>query len=398
MAISTLQVNMLGEFSIRCGSKVISDRNNRSRKVWLLLAYMIYCRKRCISQEELMQLLWGNSENSTNPANALKTVFHRVRTMLNQLGNSMGHTLIIRTGGTYAWNPDVSFEYDVDQFESLYKSGFLASTEEKRLEKYLQALNLYQGDFLPKLTSEPWVVPVNTYFHNLFMQIIRQSLPLLERRGQLHDVILLCRKASEVEPYEEKIYQHLMKGLLKQGDYQGVIKAYESVSNLLFSNFGVMPSDDTKALYREAIKTTNSHEVGLEIIREQLQEPDTRPGALYCDYDFFKVIYHAEARSVVRSGDAVHIALLSVSSIHGKLSKRSLEICMDNLQNVISSNLRKGDVFSLCSVSQYILLLPQANYENSCMVMKRISKAFSREYPHSPACLRCSVQPLEPKL
>ena len=47
-------------------------------------------------------------------------------------------------------------------------------------------------------------------------------------------------------------------------------------------------------------------------------------------------------------------------------------------------------------MSQYILLLPQANYENSCKVCERIIKAFCRQYPHSPAQLHYSVQPLEP--
>lgn len=81
-----------------------------------------------------------------------------------------------------------------------------------------------------------------------------------------------------------------------------------------------------------------------------------------------------------------------------ELAKRSLDRAMENLQEQIRTNLRKGDVASRCSVSQFILLLPQANYENSCMVCRRIIKAFSRQYPHSPAQLHFSVQPLEPNV
>ncbi len=397
MGMNSLRVNMLGRFSIRRGSETISDSDNRSHKVWLLLAYMIYCRNRCISQEELVQLLWGDSENSVNPVNALKTMFHRVCTMLDRLGDFCGHTLIIRTGGTYSWNPNVPFSYDVDEFESLCKAGS-SMEEDPRIATYLQALELFQGDFLPKLSSEPWVIPVSAYFHNLFMQTVRQTLPLLEARNDLQRVILLCRKAVEIEPYDEEIYQHLMNALLLRGDQQGVIKVYEEMSDLLFSNFGIMPSDDTKILYRKAVQTTNSLEVDLGDVQEQLREPDVGVGAMFCDYDFFKVVYHAGARAVARSGNAVHIALLSVSGGGSKLAKRSLDVCMTNLQLLIASNLRKGDVFSRCSVSQYIIMLPMANYENSCGVMERIVKAFSRQYPHSPALLRYSVQPMEPNV
>ena len=39
-----LQVKMLGGFSIRLGDRVIDDSNNRMKKVWLVLAYLIYSR------------------------------------------------------------------------------------------------------------------------------------------------------------------------------------------------------------------------------------------------------------------------------------------------------------------------------------------------------------------
>ena len=79
MEDSILQVRMFGNFSIRKGEQEINDNDNRSKKVWLLLAYMIYCRSRSITQEELVGLLWSDDESSANPLNALKNVFPRGR-------------------------------------------------------------------------------------------------------------------------------------------------------------------------------------------------------------------------------------------------------------------------------------------------------------------------------
>ena len=42
MGGGTIFVQMLGEFSITLNEKTITDSANRSKKVWLLLAYMIY--------------------------------------------------------------------------------------------------------------------------------------------------------------------------------------------------------------------------------------------------------------------------------------------------------------------------------------------------------------------
>lgn len=388
---------MLGGLSLRLNEQEINDGDNRSKKVWLLLAYMIYCRNRTIPQEELVNLLWSTEESSSNPANALKTMFHRVRATLDQLKDTAGHTLIIRRDGTYAWNPDVPFSLDVDTFESLCQAAAAAEDDSARLALYQQALEVYRGDFLPKLSAEAWVVPVNAYYHNLYLQTVREALSLLEGRQQLADAVLLCRHATEIEPCDEELHRHLMRILLKMGDQRGAVAVYEAMSELLFDSFGVMPQAETRALYREAVRSVNAQEVSLGFVQEQLREPDSAEGALFCDYDFFKVLYHAEARGVARSGSAVHIGLLSVSGENGEpLPRRSLNICMDNLQSIVCSNLRKGDVASRCSVSQYIVLLPQANYENSCMVMNRIIRAFFRQYPHSPAQLHASVQPLEP--
>lgn len=209
----------------------------------------------------------------------------------------------------------------------------------------------------------------------------------------------LCRRALEVEPYDEGLYRHLMRDLLDLGSQKEAIAVYEDMSELLFANFGVMPSEEIRALYREAVRTVNDRAVPMGVVREQLREPNLAAGALFCEYDFFKVLYHAEARAIARSGDAVHIALLSVLGEGGEeLPKRSLDRVMENLREVIRHNLRRGDVATRCSVSQYLLMLPQANYENSGMVCERVIKAFFRQYPHSPASLNYSVQPLEPSV
>ncbi len=393
---SILKIQMLGGFSLLWSGREITDSDNRSRKVWLLLAYMICCRNRPVSQSELFSLLWGD-EGTVNPVNALKTMFHRVRTMLDGLGDGAGHTLIIHRGGSYAWNDEIPVSVDVEEFEALCQAASVQPDGQAQLKLYLRALELYQGDFLPKLSSESWIVPQSTYFHNLYLRTLRSVLPLLQEQERQCDIVALCGRAILVEPYDEEVYQFLMQAQLALGDQQSVIKTYESMSDLLFANFGIMPADESRAIYREAARTVNERSVNLGLLREQLDEPGSVRGALLCDYDFFRIIYQAEARTVARSGAAVHIALISAVSCESKpLSRRSLDCCMDNLQDVIVGNLRRGDVVARCSVSQYILMLPQANYENSCMVCDRIVRAFSRQYPHSPATLSFTVQPLVP--
>ena len=363
MANAPLQIKMLGTFSLSLNESEINDGGNRSRKVWLLLAYMIYCRNRPVTPDELVNLLWGD----------------------------------VRRDGSYAWNTALPITLDIDEFDRLYQAGVRAQSEEEMLDCWMKALDLYQGDFLSKLSSEPWVVPIAAYFHNLYVQTVLQVIPLLEKDRHWQQVADLCRQATAQEPYMEDLYRHLMGALLQLNDQQGAVAVFERMSELFLDNFGIMPSDELRVLYRDALRSINERTVSPGMILEQLREPSDNGGALMCDYDFFKAIYHSIARMIERSGDAAHLGLISVAGDNGKeLSRRSLDCVIENLQDIIRTHLRRGDVAARCSISQFLLLLPQANYENSCAVCERIVKAFVRQYPHSPARLQVSIQPLEP--
>jgi GGDEF domain-containing protein len=98
-----------------------------------------------------------------------------------------------------------------------------------------------------------------------------------------------------------------------------------------------------------------------------------------------------------RNGITAHIALFSiVDKSGGDMPKNLLQRSMENLEFQIRTNLRRGDAATRCSMSQYILMLPQANYENSCKVCERVIRAFYRKYPHSHADIQYTVHPLDP--
>lgn len=394
--VPDMKINMLGEFSINSGDARINDSDNRSRKIWLLLAYMIYFRKSSIPQDRLVSVIWGDDEDSSNPANALKTMFYRARSSLDQLGGGMGHSLIVRRDGNYAWNTDISCLVDAEEFEALCKRGAAASADDA-LAINLEALKLYGGDFLPKLSSEAWVVPISAYYHSLYVGTAEKTLSILSSLGRHSEIVELCASATQIDEFNEAFYEYMLRSLIALDRRQDAVDVYEKMSDALFERFGVMPSESLRNLYRDAAKTLNGREVSFGAVRDQLRENESFDGALICEYDFFKIIYRAEARAVARNGAAVHIGLLSVGGEKGaELPKRSLSRVMENLESLIRTNLRKGDIASRCSVSQYIIMLPQSNYENSCMVIERITKSFCRQYPHSPAQLKFAVQPLEP--
>lgn len=398
MGSDPVEVRMLGEFSLRSGATMIRDNSSRAKKVWLFLAYMICNRTRSVSSEEMARLLWGDDDDSTsNPRNALKTMLHRVRAVLEPLEDAVGQPLILRKGSAYTWNTDLPVTHDIDDFERLCQGGAQAEAPEEKIRLWLEASSLYRGGFLSKLSSEPWVVPLAAHYHGLYVDTILTLLPLLEERDRWTECEALCQIAAERDPYIEGFYFHWMRALLHLEKQREAVAVYEGMSELFLAEFGVMPSDELRSLYRDALRDVNDHTLPSGMILEQLREPPDEGGALLCEYDMFKCIYHSLARSILRSGDVVHLGLISVLSQNGaELPRRSLDRVMLNLRDLIRTTLRRGDIAARCSVSQYIIMLPQANFENSCMVCDRLIRAFNRQYPHSPARLHASVHPIQP--
>ena len=391
----TLQVQMLGQFTLRYGDRTISDSDVRSRRVWSLLAYMLYNHGRSFAQEELIHLYWSNSEKSADPGNALKSIFHRIRTALDKLQPGLGRLLIRRKAGRYFWNNVMPLSLDIEDFEAHFHAAEAAGDDDVRLAEYQSALALYAGDPLPRMTDEIWTIPIVAYYHSLYTRAAAGAIELLEKQERTAEAVALCRRAIHIEPYQEDLYEHLMRGLLRTGDMKGAMSVYEEMSEQLFAHFGVMPSETLRTLYRQATRTVNDRTLTMDEVCSQLAEPAPHGGAMVCEYDFFKILYRAEARSIARNGHSANICLLSVSGKDGEmLARRSLDPAMNNLQVLVQNNLRRGDAIARCSISQYIILLPQANYENSRMVADRLVSAFYRRYPHSPARLRYTVQPL----
>lgn len=386
-----LQVSLLGGLRFEYGENYVDDTSGHSKKIWLLLAYLVCTRGRMSSREELAGLLWPEDKRPTNLTNAMKTTLFRVRASLDQLCEGAGHRLVLCQGSGYGWNTEIPLLLDVEEFQSL-----CASKGEHQLEDWLQALELYGEGFLPKLREYPWVAETAARLRELYTKTVLSALPLLEDRRRWKDAAELCKAAIQREPLNEELYIRRMSALLHLGENRAAALVYEDMNQFFLSQAGTLPGEEAQAIYRRAVSGVSSPAVASAAIVDQLSE-GTPSGAYFCEYDVFRAIYRLQVRDSARSGEETSLAVLTVVHKYGgELNRRSLDLVMGNLLRLIPGLLRHGDALAQCSASQYVLLLPRADFQNGREVCRRISRAFARQYPHSPATLRVTVCPLKP--
>lgn len=388
-----IRVNMLGRLEIVVEDRVISDRVNRSKKPWNLLAYIITFRDKKISQNEMIDLIWSNS-TIDNPAGALKTLLFRVRKQLDEL-EYPDEELILQKRGAYFWNKNLPIEVDTDVFEDLCNKAASTDDLDEKEAFYKEAVALYVGDFMPRSETESWVVPIHAYYHALYMKIIHEYIELVKRHGDYKTIENVCRKAVRVEAFDEKLHYELVYALYKQGNSKKAKDQYEKSMDMFFTEFGMTPSMEFKALYKEIVKTSKSVEADLSVIKDYLAEEEDGEGAFYCEFEFFRDMYRLEARSAQRTGDSVYICLLTVTDYSNKTpEQRVLNRAMKSLKESIQGSLRRGDVFTRYSVSQYIIMLPTVSYENGKTVLQRIVARFHKEYTRRDIAVNFKLQPI----
>ena len=346
-------------------------------------------------QSEFIEQFWPG-ENSANPVNALKTLLYRVRAMLEPLFGSDVEPILSRRG-SYSWNPDIVCTLDIDEFEALcHRANDGRLSDESRLTLYRQADQLYRGDFLPKLEGSLWIIPYSVEYHNLYLQMIKDYAALLEKKERFEEMTTVCTRASQLDSLDETLHILIVRSLLRQGNDTAALAHYESATDLLYRNLGVRPSRELRELYSEIMSVEKSLETDLEAIQDDLRETAARPGAFVCEYGFFREAYRLEARRAVRSGTSVHIALITVSLPDGGVPPLTvLASTMDQLQEVLTGSLRRGDVVSKYSGAQFVVMLPAANFENSTMVMERVVSAFYRQHRRNFLRLSYKIRALD---
>lgn len=390
-------VKMFGEFSIRRGDMVVSNDQSRTKKVWMLLEYLIANRNSEISQEKLIELLWDD-EDCDAPLNALKNLIYRCRKTLSALDTDNTIDFIKFERNTYAWNNQLPMQVDTEEFDACYKAAMRPDcSDEQKVEHFLRSIALYQGEFLPKSSYSNWVVSKNAYYAGLYNESILKVAPYLSKDGDYDQIIRICEQAISLYPFEEQIHRLLLEAYLKQKQPGKALRHYQYILDLFYRELNVDLGESFKDLYEEISSGVNRIEHDLSIIKRDLMEEQENGGAFLCNYDVFKSLYRIQARSMMRTGQSVYVALFTLNNRLGDVPpEKILQDTMPILQECVVGTLRKGDIVSKYSPAQFVVILPLTTFENGEKVLKRIANHFKMCYHGKEVVLSTRLKSIEP--
>ena len=353
-------IRTFGGFSICRGERIIAESDNRSKKLWTLLKYILHHRNRRITQEELLGLLWpGKDPSDPRLVSTLKTLLCRVRDTLDQLEFADSRRMILRKEGCCFWNPEIAARIDTDDLEALYAGVRSTDDPEEKLNRTLRAMSLYKGRYLSGNGSdETWAKQSADRLEAMFLHCYNAAIEILTGAERYDLVLSLSRHAIEMCPHQELCYYNEICALIEMGEDREALAAYHRVMDYFYRVYRRTPSDNLRKLYRSMSRTDSGIEPDLTIVRERLSMGKAQ--LMRCEYDTFRLLYQQYCNTAAgKKAKRCYLILLTVTTPQNdgalppsKLLDQVLSLLESNLQAILS----RGDLYTRYSLTQFLAL------------------------------------------
>ncbi len=368
-----LEVFLFGNMKILSQNGMATPKYPK-KKVWLLLTFLIINRFHDYNKMDLIEALWPY-EKPEDPNFELKLLLEELKDELEVLKLSYLRELIVTINGVYHWNNNFLCIVDCDLFENLLQDSILSNlSENDKMAQYLRGIELYTSDFLVKVTDVKWVVNLQRWYRNLYLDAVNHVLSYWDKCKQYEDIIKLCTKDLYNEEFNEELHYYYLIALIHLNRRKEALTHYEYIVESYYSILGVPPTERILDLYADIVEDKEDKKRNLRSINDLLKENSIATGAYFCEYVVFKNIYQLEARNMVRTGKMVYLCLVNIDIEYGNVEE--LDEQMNILKGAIINSLRIGDCFCRYSTSQYMILLPTATFDIGKMIMERINGKF----------------------
>ena len=391
-----IEIKMLGRFAILVDGADIASQLSKSKKGLALLQYLILQEGASVPNQQLYEVLWP-SESSSNPESALKTLISRMRVILGKYSEKLSRC-IVTDRGSYRFNMALGLDVDLYEFKRIQSVLAVKRTiEEEDMPLYEHAVTLFTGDLLSDGNGqESWASAQHIELHREYLKLVYRYLDELERLEKYDEITYVCRKALEIDSFDEKLHISLMNAMLKQGSINEALMQHRHATEIYYKYLGMQPTEGIQEFYKKIISADKSLDESLSFICDELKSTSKNVGAFMCEYAIFKEIYNLQVRNLERIDMKVYVMLVMLRSMDGKQTEPiKLNNMMNGLQEIMRVSLRKGDVVSQFSASQFALLLPMQAKENGTIVMERIKKGFYKRYSRSNVILSYRISNLD---
>jgi predicted ATPase/DNA-binding SARP family transcriptional activator/Tfp pilus assembly protein PilF len=243
-----LRIHALGPVRV-----IVQDRN-LARSDWVyiksreLLFYLLH--RPFVTKEQIGLDLWPDISTEQLRANFHRTLFY--------LRKALGRAdWILYTQGTYAFNQDQGYWYDVAVFEDHIKqasrSGLLTTLPPDKRPQAINhleaAVDLWRGDYLEDLNTEQWAIYPREALRQAYLAAMIDLGQLFFIEARYQQAAAIFQRILSVDDLLELAHRELMRCFARQNEVGQALRHYQQLRQLLNDELGSEPSRETQLLY-----------------------------------------------------------------------------------------------------------------------------------------------------
>jgi DNA-binding SARP family transcriptional activator len=245
----------------------------RHRKAAAVLAFLAVESRRDHSREELIALLWPETEEGRGRANLRQTLV-RLRASLPATVAAALEAHDQRLGFASG-----ALDVDLDRFCDALDQG-----APHRLE---EAAELYRGPFLAGVAVQSeafttWVDGVRRLAEERIQIALRRLLDHYVAASRSDLAIGSAHRLLGLDPLQESVHRTLIELYCYQGRYAAALAQYQRCREVLQQELGIEPDEETEALHGEILapgrQDYSSAEMGRTALRSRPKEMADTPG------------------------------------------------------------------------------------------------------------------------
>lgn len=237
------------------GLRVIHQKQVQAKfstqKVAGLLARLALTRGRPQTREQLMDLLWPESDPK-DARRSLRVALASLRKQLEPFG-IVPDTVLQAATPTVALCAETT-QTDVAEFEQLLKQT-THTADKTTLRLHLEnAVLLYQGDLLPGMYDN-WTMSEQSRLKSLYISALHQLIALLEQQGDYAKALEYAHCAEQADPFEEAPVYALLRLYEALLQHKQAANLYWVWRDRYSAEFGGQPSQklvDMASRYKRA--------------------------------------------------------------------------------------------------------------------------------------------------
>lgn len=372
-----LRVRMFGGFSAAYGDEVLTFGRNRDPKFGQLFQILMTRPGQGFGKGDIIGFLYGREEVEEPNASLNNTIF-RLRKYLEASPLPPGDYLILNEG-LLRFDGGIEVDSDVWNFECAIREFEKEQDREKKADICKTACDLYQGEFLPQLSNEQWVIEKNKNYGELYSKAVNYLLHYLKEEGDYRSIERVSAQAANLYPYEEWESWRI-ESLIALGRHKEAEKVYQETAACV-QEMGGFLSKSQQERFRRLGDWIRQPEGTAEDIGRCLMELEAAEGAYGCTLPGFSDCFRMLKRTVARKGPVRFVCFLCTILDAGGRPANDREYCEKQGRKLCESfkeNLRKGDIYAKYSVSQYLLLCIGAGKENVPDIGMRIDADYRK--------------------